>query len=410
MEIEFDTSPATFPIKEHGVFLAHCGISPLYSGAARAARRFDELHMIKGGAVFAEYGDILGGLRQSVGTFLGVDGKDVAFLKNTAEGLSLIAAGYPFEQGDQIISYVHEYPSNHYPWRVQTDRGVELVLLGNRDMQREAADERKAHERNTRGRQASERPIGFDLQELAGLLTDRTRIVTLSHVQFTSGFAADLAALGQLCRDRGVHLVVDAAQSLGCLPLRPAEWHIDAVAASGWKWLLGPIGTGVLYTSPEFRAKLAHRMAGADSVLQGDEYLNHSWQPHTDARRFEYSTAPVSLALALQACFDELLLRYGIEAIHARGRQLRQRLLDLLDPGYFRSLDFPERHQSGILSFVLPADRDPLAFVGQARRAGVMLSSRGGYLRMAPHFCTQEAELDRAARILNELSVRDFSG
>lgn len=397
-EPEFHCTVEDFPVKEHGIYLSHCGISPLYAGAARAARRFDQLHSTRGVGVFYEYGDILGDLRNAVGRFLGVDGSNVAFLKNTAEGLSLVAAGYPFEAGDEVISYIHEYPSNHYPWRIQSARGVALKLLPNRDLRVTAPADDQANPGD-----AGQRPLAFSTDDLEAMITERTRIVALSHVQFTSGFAADLKRIGAICKSRGVHLVVDAAQSLGCLPIRPEEWGIDALASAGWKWLLGPIGTGLLYTSPDFREKLAHTMAGADIVTQGEDYLDHSWQPHSDARRFEYSTAPVSQAVALRACFDELLNRYGIDAIHRRNQSLRERLLAGLDPNLFRLTRFAPEHQSGILAFTLPENKDPNAFAKAASKAGVLLSSRGGYLRIAPHFCTTEAEVDGAADLLNRL-------
>lgn len=395
---EFQYNAEDFPVKEHGIYLSHCGISPLYAGAARAARRFDELHSQRGVGVFYEYGDILGDLRTAVGRFLGVDGSNVAFLKNTAEGLSLVAAGFPFESGDEVISYIHEYPSNHYPWRIQAARGVQLRLLPNRD-------KRVQSESVTATTPAGERALAFDLADLEAQITARTRIVAISHVQFTSGFAADLKKIGAICKSHGIHLVVDAAQSLGCLPIRPEEWGIDAIASAGWKWLLGPIGTGLLYTTPAFREKLAHTMAGADSVQQGDDYLDHTWQPHTDARRFEYSTAHVAQAIALRACFDDLLNRHGIDAIHNRNQSLRARLLERLNLDFFRPTIFSEENRSGILSFVLPDNADPLAFAREAGNSGVLLSSRGGYLRMAPHFCTNESEIDGATDILNRIAA-----
>lgn len=390
---DFAYTSEHFPVKADGVYLSHCGISPMYAGAVEASHRFQLNHARRGAGVFSEYGDILGDLRRAVGRFLGVDGQDIAFLKNTAEGLSLIAAGFPFAAGDEIISYVHEYPSNHYPWRIQSDRGATLRLLGNHT----PADqpERVAGTTN---------PVAFDLNELEAMITPKTRIVAVSHVQFTSGFAVDLQKLGAICRAHQVHLVVDAAQSFGCLPIAPGACGIDAIASAGWKWLLGPIGSGLLYTTPAFREKIAHTMAGADIVTQGEDYLDHTWQPHSDARRFEYSTAPVSQAVALRACFDDLLNRHGIAAIHKRGQALRARVRSTLNAEFFALPRFAPENESGILSALLPESIEPNAFARNAAAEGVFVSSRGGYLRIAPHFCTTDAELDHALQILNRLA------
>src|SRR5207302_768010 len=156
--------------------------------------------------------------------------------KNTSEGMSLIAGGYPFGPGDEIISYVHEYPANHFPWKLQEKRGARLVLLPDTA--------------------SGDKPVAWALRDLEQRITPRTRIVTLSHVQFASGYAADLTALAELCRAKDIDLVLDVAQSFGCMPFFPEELHVAAAVSSGWKWLMGPLGTGILYTSERFRSKL----------------------------------------------------------------------------------------------------------------------------------------------------------
>src|SRR5207302_970015 len=155
-------------------------------------------------------------------------------------------------------------------------RGVKLVLLPDRDIT---------------GRAPAGRPVAWTMEDLQQRVTPRTKIVALSHVQFASGFAADLKALADFCRDQDIDLVLDAAQSLGCLPIYPEELGIAAVVSSGWKWLMGPIGTGLMYTSASFRQKLDLVMVGAETMRQGTDYLNHDWNPHASAKCFEYSTA-----------------------------------------------------------------------------------------------------------------------
>ncbi len=385
----FDLSNEHFPIKNEYIFLAHCGISAQYAGADAAAARFQRFHTERAALVFREYPDVLGDLRNAAGRLLRTDGSNVAFVKNTAEGLSMIANGYPFEPGDRIVSYVHEYPSNHYPWKIQERRGAELVLLPD-----SAPEDTK--------------PRGFTYADVARILEDdRVRVLAVSHVQFTSGYAADLKRLGALCKERGVDFIVDAAQSLGGLPLFPEEHGISAIAASGWKWLMGPIGTGLLYTSPELRAKIAPTMAGPELMLQGDDYLDHTFAPHTDARRFEYSTGSLALSVGLHACINDLHNRFGIEAIHARLLELQERMLAKLDRERFRFVEWPAENRSGILACTVHdasgKEEDPNACVRRALDAGVFVSSRGGYLRLAPHFPNSDDEIDRACEIMNGL-------
>lgn len=384
--MNFDKSNHLFPVKDRYVFLSHCAVSAMYGPAADKEAEVAGAQRDIGGLVFSQCDKFLEHLRESAARLLQTSPDNIAFVKNTSEGICMVANGYPFKTGDEIVSYVNEYPANHYPWRLQEKRGTRLVLLPDRDI---TAGECKG------------KPCAWSMDDLLRLVTPRTRVIAISHVQFASGFAADLPALGIFCKEHGIDLVVDAAQSLGCMPLRPDEWNISAIAASGWKWLLGPIGTGILYTSPEFRDKLEHTMAGADMMRQGSDYLDHSWQPFTTARRFEYSTSPISLAAALHVCMDQLAGRYGIQSIWDEVLRLQQVILDNLDRDRYSPLLFPSANRSGILS-VSPR-KDPDLIVSALQEKGIVCTARGGYLRLAPHFYNTEEELLKAVEALNEL-------
>ena len=380
-----------------GIYLNHCGIAPLYKGALKAGQTFAKAHSRLGIRVINEYGELLDKLHKAVGAFLETEKQNISFIHNTAEGLSLLAEGFPFQKGDEIISYVHEYPSNHYPWLLQERRGARLLLLENKDM--------------SKNKGAGGRPCAFSIEDLEKKITKRTRIIALSHVQFTSGFACELERLGQICKERGIHLCIDAAQSMGALPLFPEKWNIDAVAASGWKWLLGPIGSGLLYTSPKLREKLGFSMAGADLMEQGEDYLNHSWKPYLDGRRFEYSTASYEFAAQLLSCFHELFNVQGIEKIWARIRELQKLFLSQLEPSLYDYLEFAPQNKGPILALIPrlkeKGSEDLSAFIEGALAKGLLLSSRGGYLRLGIHFYNTPKELRKAAKILNHVA-KDF--
>jgi cysteine desulfurase / selenocysteine lyase len=382
----FDKSSELFPIKKNCIYLSHCGVSPLYSSAVEKELEISAAHRDTGAHAFIRYEFFLNRLHLAAASMLKTGEENIAFVKNASEAISMIANGYPFEEGDQIISYVHEYPANHYPWRLQELRGAQLLLLPNR---------------NDAGENAAEPPCAWSMSDLEEAVTARTKIVALSHVQFTSGFAANLKLLGDFCRSRGIDLVIDAAQSLGSLPIYPEEYSIAAIASSGWKWLLGPVGTGLLYTSQEFRDKLGHVLVGAEVMLQGTDYLNHAWQPHRTARRFEYSTSPIALAVALEACIAEIALSYGLEAISAEIFRLQDIILKEINRDYFTPVEFPAAHRSGILSVV--CREDPISMVKGLGRKGVICSARGGYLRLAPHFYNTDDEIQTAIMQLNQL-------
>lgn len=373
-----------FSLPVEGICLSHCAVSPLHPGAATAARQWDEAHLRLGAGVFRHQPNPLAAVHRAGAALLGVAETDIAFLRNTAEGLSLLANGLPLSPGDRIVSYVHEYPSNHYPWRLQERRGAVVDLLPDRPCNSELP---------------AGRPRGFTLEDVESRLRGgRVRVVAISHVQFTSGFTADLETLGRLCREHGAWLIVDAAQSLGVLPLQPAVWGVDAIAASGWKWLLGPIGSGLLYTSARLRAQLQDTMAGPALMQQGDDYLDHSWNPHTDARRFEYSTASFSQAAALAASINDLQLHHGPASLATAAARCREQLAAGLDPARFQPANFPGAN-GPILSWIV--DR-PESVVRRAFNQGITVTVRGGYLRTAPHFYHTGVEIQRAIDALNE--------
>jgi cysteine desulfurase/selenocysteine lyase len=380
----FDKNESLFPIKRKYLYLSHCAIGPMYAPAAEVAKRFIDSHCRAGRGLFAEYGDALISFREKVARWLRTSAENIAYVSNTSEGMNLIANGYPFAPGDQIISYANEFPANHYPWVLQQRRGVELVLLSDTD---------PVDGLNARS------PRGWSMQELEDKVTSKTRVVALSHVQFATGYAADLKTLGDFCRDRNIDLIIDAAQSLGVLPLYPEEYGIAAFAASTWKWLLGPRGAGLMYTSPLLRSKLEHTMAGAGLMKHRYDYLNHSWDPVDSAQRFEYSTLPWEHLLAIEKVVEEVFLRYPIEAIRAEVLRLQDRLLARLDPDRYPPLLFPQGHRSGILAVDVP--RGDGALVQMLENQGLIVTAHAGRLRLAPHFYLTDAEMDRAADILN---------
>lgn len=381
----FDKSERSFPAKKNSLFFAHCAISPLQQRAKEAAQDFLEAMAAGGISGLPPYFNLLPLFHENGGKLLQTNPENISFVHNTAEAMCLLANGYPFQPGDEIVSYVHEFPSNHYPWRLQEKRGVKLVLLGDSDPL------------GTLGDVAA--PRGWSMEELESRVTPRTRVIALSHVQFTNGYAADLKELGAFCRERGIDLIIDGAQSLGCLPLYPEEYHVAAIAASGWKWLMGPFGSGILYTSPALREKIELTMVGPYCMQQGLDYLNHQWNPLADGRKFEYSTLAWEHVAALNGVLESVFLRYSMETVRAEVFRLQDLFLQYLDQKLFRVLLYPEEHRSGILTLLSPGNSEEL--VKKVGRQGLVLTARSDYIRIAPHFYLSDDNMKEAAELLN---------
>ena len=386
--MKFDKSNTRFPVKNELIYLAHGGISPLYSAAAQKAIELLTDQQYYGGQHFMKHYPVeLEQLKVNAGALMKTWPGNIAAVKNTSEALSMVANGYPFEAGDEILSFVHEYPANHYPWRLQESRGVQLKLVPN-------IPGRPDIDPNLVG--------SWSMDALEALITPRTRIIAISHVQFTSGYAANLKQLGELCRDRGIDFIVDVAQSLGAMPVYPEEWNISALATAGWKWLLGPFGIGIFYTSEAFRQKLAITAIGAETMVQGMDYLDHTWNPHPTAKRFEYSSSPISLVGALATCLREVHTQYAPEDMLQEILHLQDVLLGKLDNPAFKPLRFDRENRSGILSLVCA---DPGLAAKELSKRGIVCTPRGGLLRIAPHFYNTDEEMIRVAEALNGMEM-----
>lgn len=362
----------------------------MHKSARDAAVAQLDLQAEKGALMFADFRDPVDLFREAGGRLLETSAANVSYVRNTSEGLGLLAAGYPVKPGDEIISYEHEYPANHYPWRLMEKRGAKLVLVPN-----------SSYGRLTGKTGIPDGPCGFSMEDLESRITPNTRIIALSHVQFPSGFAADLALLGKICRERGIDLIVDAAQSLGVLPIFPEKLGIAALASSGWKWLMGPVGTGLLYTSAAFRDKIEITMAGADLMQQGMDYLNHSWNPHLDGRKFQYSTHDFSGPAALAAMMEAAVQR-GIESIQKHVFELQAAFLARLDQDRFKPLLYSEQNRSGILS-LLPVTGNADQIARDLTAQGIVVSPRAGFIRVGAHYTNTVQEVETAVDALNRV-------
>jgi cysteine desulfurase/selenocysteine lyase len=380
----FDKTSTRFPIKATGCrFLSHCGFAPFYANALKAQIDVAMAQSREPHIVLKQYSSYLRRFRDTAARVLKASAAEIAFVKNTSEALNMVASGFRFASpDDEVISYKHEYPANHYPWVLQQRKGrCKLKLLEN------CAANGKAT--------GNLPPVGWTMEQLEKEVNPNTRIIALSHVQFTSGHVTDIQAVGELCRKRGICFVLDAAQSLGCLPIYPKECAIDVVVSSGWKWLMGPVGTGVLYMAEDFRKeKCDLTIVGADSMRQATNYLNHDWDPVDSAKVFEYSTSPVSLATALEVCLREVTLAHTPEAIRDEIFRLQDMFLDRLNQDHVRPVFSPTQQRSSILSLIVPGDAHALS--EELAKDNIICSDRGTYLRIAPHFYNTEADVDTA--------------
>ncbi|WP_111656745.1 aminotransferase class V-fold PLP-dependent enzyme [Isoalcanivorax indicus] len=363
-----------FPQDPDLLYLNHAAVAPWPRRARDAVTAFAAENLHQGARDYPRWLATEQRLRQQLQALINApDSADIALLKNTSEGLSVLACGLDWQDGDEVIISNQEFPSNRIPWQAQARHGVTT-----REVDISMADPEQA---------------------LIDAMTPRTRVLAISSVQYGSGLRLDLARLGKACRRAGVLFCVDAIQSLGALPFDVQEIQADVVVADGHKWMLGPEGLALFYCQPDLREQLTLFQFGWHMVADAGNYDRHDWEIAADARRFECGSPNLLAVHALSASLS-LLLEVGMDsvgdAVLARSTWL-DTALRACGRGQVLSPAAPER-RAGIVTW---RPEEPLdACFTRLRDAGVVCAQRGGGIRLSPHFYTDHTVMERAVALL----------
>ncbi|MBI5428115.1 MAG: aminotransferase class V-fold PLP-dependent enzyme [Nitrospinae bacterium] len=356
-----------FPVTQNRIFLDHAKVAPLSRRVLEATRSFAEDAANFGTANYARWMSGAEETRESFARLINAGIDEVAFVKNTTEGLSIVANGVAWRRGDNVVVPDIEFPSNVYPWLNLERLGVETRFV-------HAVDGR----------------VEFD--DIARRVDKRTRVVSVSSVECNSGFRNDLGRIGAFCKERGVYFCVDAIQSLGALPMDVKKWNVDFLSADGHKWMMSVEGLGGFYISPEVLEEVHPAVVGWDSVVDAYNFMNYDFTLRPGAKRFEEGSFNTMSIHALGAALS-LLHEVGIERIETRLLELGDRILEALRARNLRLLSSAAPgERSGIISFTFDADLKKFsAFMAENR---VSLTVRDGMVRLSPHFYNTAEEID----------------
>ncbi|HEY8418190.1 MAG TPA: aminotransferase class V-fold PLP-dependent enzyme [Limnochordales bacterium] len=307
---------------------------------------------------------------------------EVAFTKNTSEGLNIIAQAFPWQPGDEVLVAPDlEHPSNVYPWLNLRQRGVAVRIL---------------------------QPAGpaLGVENVAAHCTARTRMISLAGVSFSTGGRQDLAAIGALCRERGIFLCVDGVQLVGFLDVDPGALGVDALSLGTNKGLLNLYGLGLLWVrrdrieglTPAYLSRFGVDVAGAEETL-GE--LDYRLLP--SARRFEVGNYNYMAIHGLDAALD-LLLGAGMEAVHAHNLRLARRLAQgLAEAGYRVVSPTAEPYVSHVVVFEPGAHsryKDMESLAAACERERIRMSVRRGRVRMSFHLYNSDEDVARVLEVL----------
>ena len=313
-------------------------------------------------------------VRAQVAWLVGSQPANIAFVQNTSFGISIAANGIDWQHGDNLVIPAREFPSNYYPWLNLADRGVELRTV--------AAPDGNAQ-----------------IDAIAAAIDGRTRAVTVSAVQYSNGHRYDLAALGQLCRDRGVVFVVDGTQAVGALMIDADAAAIDVLAVSSHKWMLGPPGIGFIHVSDRALDVIRPSVVGWLSVADPFAF-DYRLDLPPSAKRFEPGTENVIGTVGLGGTIS-LLEEFGPAWVEQRVLHLTDQICqEVAARGFEVHSPRSGGHASGIVIFS-KTGVDPARLHARLAAAGVKCAVRAGGIRFSPHYYNTIDEIDAALAALD---------
>jgi len=362
-----------FPVTKKFIYMNHAAVSPLSKPVRDAMVGITDDVMINGTGNYDDWYRTYELARGAAARLVNAQPHEIAFMPNTSAAISAIANGLELGSGDNIVSCEVEFPANVYPWmRLKEELGITMKLAPERD-----------------GR--------VDPDELISLMDDRTRIVTLSWVQFASGFRSDLARIGRECRARGVFFMVDAIQGLGALKLDVERDCVDAFAADGHKYLLGTEGAALLFVSDRVIERVKPTVLGWTSVKKYDQFshsaLDYKLDYREGALRFECGSLNTVGVYGLRAALD-LFLEVGPERIEEYILGLSDYLADRLRDKDYEVIS-PRR--TGEKSAIVCCKHRRLSageLYGALRSRDIITAPRMNRLRISPHFYNTRQEAD----------------
>ncbi len=362
-----------------GIHLNNAGVAPMCRKAAGAIAGLAG-KMVSGGTLgmdetLAEYETT----REQIAWLTGASADHVCHLQTCAIALTQVAYGLSYEEGDEIVRWDQEYPSNAYPWHaVAAETGAKVVVV------------------------ESEADFALDTDKLLSAITDRTRVVTVSWVQFSTGAMTDLKAVADRCQEVGAWCVVDAIQGLGIVPMDLKALGVDAVCGGTHKWLAGPVGHGFLALKDGRRDELKPILHGAITYGTPDDAIDTSRAPRRDPHRFEPGT-PLMLGAAGCGAAIAHARTVGIEGLNEAALALSDRLIAGLQERGARILSETQGAlRSPIVTFVPRQGTEPV--LKALRDRHVAIAARAGGIRVAPHAFNTTDDIDTLLSIVDAVA------
>jgi cysteine desulfurase / selenocysteine lyase len=366
---------------EDATYLNLAGQSPMPKVAVRAVQAAIELkkfpHRIPDTAFF----DVPNHLRASLAKLIGAQPEDIALTSGASTGMSAVAYGLKWQQGDEILTAIREFPLQYSTWKPMEEcEGLKLNIVSPRDRFLTADD-------------------------VIAALSPKTRLVSISLVRFDNGVLIDAARIAAACHAQGALLLLDASQGCGVVPIDVATMGVDFLVSAGYKFLLGPFGTGFFWAKPEHVANMRpgpfYWMAGkgVDSNFAAMDFANPApapsgqrWDIAETANYFNHAALDASVEFVLQAG-PETVREHNhnlIELLYSRLPKDRCVPTSPLDPA----------HRGPYACFAARAPEKTAALYDRLRKENIIVSLREGNIRVSPYLYNTERDIDRLISVI----------
>ncbi len=355
-----------FPHTRDSIYVNHAAIGPMSVPVKEAIERFVAERHGENIENWVDFMDVLAETKNRIARVIGAAPVRIEFMQNTSCGLNVLAQGLDWRPGDRIAVPGCEFPANVYPFMNLSRRGVEVDFIPHRE-------------------------ATLDLEAIEAAITPRTRVLSISFVQFLSGFRADLAAVGALCHAHGVIFCVDAIQGLGALQLDVSTCGIDFLACGGHKWLMATAGTGFIYLTEALQEQITPMAGWLHGPVDWDNFFDYKLAFHADAERFRLgNTNNIGIAAfhATLGLYLEAGPAWCERQVLNRSRDLASGLAEL---GLRRFGTDDPAYASGIVTIAHP---EAEGLFEHLRRHRIQAALRNRMVRFAPHYYTSPAEVE----------------
>lgn len=380
---------AEFPLLETSVYLNTCSLGACTQRSRRHLETFlTEWDSLGARAWYRRWLGELDALRDDFGAILGISGTEISLAASVSAALAVVASALdPLHRGDdaalgrlrhagvpvgsaartRVVTTALDFPTIGHQWLARGPLGVELAVVPTRH------------------------GLTVSLDDLAAAIDERTALVAVGHVFFTSGALNDIDALSALCRERGALLLVDAYQATGIVPTDLGSTDIDLYVSGTLKWLHGGPGTAFLRVRPGLWDALLPTTTGWFSSARQFDFAVDALDLAADGRRYELGTPSVPSA-AIARGGMELVREIGVDRLGERTRDLGDLLVDLAEARGLdvRAIRDPLR-RGGIVAI---GAEDPRSTVNALADEGIIVDFRPGIVRCSPAFYNTDAEVE----------------